>query len=138
MDVGGATHWRPDAVVSRREMLERLDRALRRRVTPLDEADRRRPADALPAARRLDVRHHLVDDGAVLPDLRSRRLTADGVLLLCLYAQHGTDLRRPLRAGASRETMLNLIARSGPAAPIAAPRNGWASASEAPTSRSAS
>ena len=27
------------------------------------------------------------------------RLTADGVLLLCLYAQHGTDLRRPLRAG---------------------------------------
>jgi cyclic pyranopterin phosphate synthase len=37
------------------------------------------------------------------------RLTADGVLLLCLYAQHGTDLRRPLRAGASRETMLNLI-----------------------------
>ena len=28
------------------------------------------------------------------------RLTADGVLLLCLYAQHGTDIRRPLRAGA--------------------------------------
>ena len=37
------------------------------------------------------------------------RLTADGVLLLCLYAQHGTDLRRPLRAGASRDTLLNLI-----------------------------
>ena len=37
------------------------------------------------------------------------RLTADGVLLLCLYAQHGTDLRRPLRAGASRETLLELI-----------------------------
>jgi len=37
------------------------------------------------------------------------RLTADGILLLCLYAQHGTDLRRPLRAGASRETLLNLV-----------------------------
>ena len=37
------------------------------------------------------------------------RLTADGVLLLCLYAQHGTDLRRPLRAGASEDTLLNLI-----------------------------
>jgi cyclic pyranopterin phosphate synthase len=37
------------------------------------------------------------------------RITADGVLLLCLYAQHGTDLRRPLRAGASRETLLRLI-----------------------------
>ena len=31
------------------------------------------------------------------------------MLLLCLYAQHGTDLRRPYRAGASRETLLNLI-----------------------------
>src|SRR5947208_17115273 len=37
------------------------------------------------------------------------RLTADGVFLLCLYAQHGTDLRRPLRAGATRETLHRLI-----------------------------
>jgi cyclic pyranopterin phosphate synthase len=37
------------------------------------------------------------------------RLTADGVLFLCLYAQAGTDLRRPLRAGAVRATLLNLI-----------------------------
>ena len=29
------------------------------------------------------------------------RLTADGVWLLCLYATTGTDLRRPLRAGAT-------------------------------------
>jgi GTP 3',8-cyclase len=28
---------------------------------------------------------------------------------LCLYAQHGTDLRRPLRAGASEETLTNMI-----------------------------
>jgi cyclic pyranopterin phosphate synthase len=37
------------------------------------------------------------------------RLTADGVLLLCLYAQHGLDLRRPLRAGASVETLRKMI-----------------------------
>jgi cyclic pyranopterin phosphate synthase len=37
------------------------------------------------------------------------RLTADGVMLLCLYAQHGTDLRRPLRAGASIETLRRTI-----------------------------
>ena len=37
------------------------------------------------------------------------RLTADGVLFLCLYAQHGADLRRPLRAGASAETLAQLI-----------------------------
>ena len=37
------------------------------------------------------------------------RLTADGVWLMCLYARAGTDLRRPLRAGASREELKGLI-----------------------------
>jgi cyclic pyranopterin phosphate synthase len=37
------------------------------------------------------------------------RLTADGVWLLCLYASTGTDLRRPLRAGATREELQQLI-----------------------------
>ncbi len=38
------------------------------------------------------------------------RLTADGVWLLCLYAATGTDLRRPLRAGATREDLERLVA----------------------------
>ena len=33
------------------------------------------------------------------------RLTADGVWLMCLYASAGTDLRRPLRAGATRDEL---------------------------------
>jgi len=37
------------------------------------------------------------------------RLTADGIWLLCLYATAGTDLRRPLRAGATREELQRLI-----------------------------
>jgi cyclic pyranopterin phosphate synthase len=37
------------------------------------------------------------------------RLTADGLWYLCLYAPHGTDLRRPLRAGASPEHLAQLI-----------------------------
>jgi cyclic pyranopterin phosphate synthase len=36
-------------------------------------------------------------------------LTADGIWLLCLYASAGTDLRRPLRAGATREELRHLI-----------------------------
>ena len=107
MDVGGATAWRPDMVVSRREMLARLG-AHYGHVTPLDE-DSSAPADRF-----------RLPDGLVFGIISSTtepfcrtcdraRLTADGVLLLCLYAQHGTDLRRPLRAGASHETMLNLI-----------------------------
>jgi cyclic pyranopterin phosphate synthase len=37
------------------------------------------------------------------------RLTADGLWYLCLYAVRGTDLRQPLRAGASREELVDLI-----------------------------
>jgi cyclic pyranopterin phosphate synthase len=106
MDVGGATQWRPDAVVGASDMLAALgDRY--GEVTPLDRT-------AAPAAR------YRLPDGLTFGIIASTtrpfcrtcdraRLTADGVLLLCLYAQHGTDLRRPLRAGASHETMLNLI-----------------------------
>jgi cyclic pyranopterin phosphate synthase len=107
MDVGGATNWRPDAVVSRREILERLT-AHYGPVTAINENS------SAPAARfRLpDGLTFGIISSTTQPFCRTcdrARLTADGVLLLCLYAQHGTDLRRPLRAGASRETMLNLI-----------------------------
>ena len=107
MDVGGATAWRPETVVSRAELLARLTD----RYGPLQPVDERSSA---PAAR------FRLPDGLTVGIISSTtqpfcrtcdraRLTADGVLLLCLYAQHGTDLRRPLRAGASHETMSNLI-----------------------------
>ena len=107
MDVGGATGWRPDAVVSRQEMLARLADHYGA-ITPLDEHS------SAPAARfRLPSGQTVgIISSTTEPFCRTcdrARLTADGVLLLCLYAQHGTDLRRPLRAGASRETLLNLI-----------------------------
>lgn len=108
MDVGGATNWRPEFVVSRREILLRLERAYGV-ITPIDEAS------SAPAARfRLpDGRTFGVISSTTQPFCRTcdrARLTADGVLLLCLYAQHGTDLRRPLRAGASPDTMRRMIA----------------------------
>src|SRR2546425_9117122 len=37
------------------------------------------------------------------------RLTADGVWYHCLYALRGTDLREPLRRGATREELAGLI-----------------------------
>src|SRR5207249_1943393 len=37
------------------------------------------------------------------------RLTADGVWYLCLYALQGTDLRGPLRRGATREELAGLV-----------------------------
>jgi cyclic pyranopterin phosphate synthase len=107
MDVGGATAWRPGAVVSRAEMLERL-RDRYGDIATVDESS------SAPAARfRLaDGLTFGIISSTTEPFCRTcdrARLTADGVLLLCLYAQHGTDLRRPLRAGASRETLLEMI-----------------------------
>ena len=37
------------------------------------------------------------------------RLTTDGQLVTCLFASHGTDLRGPLREGASDEELSALI-----------------------------
>ena len=103
MDVGGATRWTTASVVSRREILERIE-AHYGPVLTLDEQSSA-PADRF-----------LLADGTTFGIISSTtepfcascdrsRLTADGVWLLCLYAATGTDLRRPLRAGASREDL---------------------------------
>jgi len=107
MDVGGATRWRPEAVVSRVEMLERIAGTLGT-PTPIDEGSSAPAARfQLPSGQTFGI-----ISSTTQPFCRTcdrLRLTADGVLLLCLYAQHGTDLRRPLRAGASRDTLMRVI-----------------------------
>ena len=108
MDVGGATGWSLDQVVSRDEILARLAAA----HGPVETLDGR---GAAPAERfRLpDGTTFGVIASTTKPFCRTcdrSRLTADGVWLLCLYAAHGTDLRRPLRAGASIDTLRQMIA----------------------------
>ena len=125
MDVGGATQL---AARGRRLARARCSSASTEHYGA-DHAARRAessaPAARVPAAR--TARRSASSRRRREPFCRTcdrARLTADGVLLLCLYAQHGTDLRRPLRAGASRETLLQSdLARCGQAAPIAAPKN---------------
>ena len=107
MDVGGATHWAMPRVMSRREMLQQLE-AHYGPIAPIDEQSSA-PAD-----------RYRLPDGTVFGIISSTtepfchacdrsRLTADGLWYLCLYAPHGTDLRRPLRAGASPEQLAQLI-----------------------------
>jgi GTP 3',8-cyclase len=107
MDVGGATLWSADKVVGRIEILETLSR----RFGPIEPVGERGSAPA--------ERFHLPDGtlfgiiaSTTTPFCRTcdrSRLTADGMWYLCLYAQHGADLRTPLRAGASREELKALI-----------------------------
>jgi cyclic pyranopterin phosphate synthase len=108
MDVGGATRWTRDAVVSRREMLSTL--AARYGLITA-EAER----GTAPAAvyRLLDGTRFGIISSTTEPFCEScdrSRLTADGIWLMCLYARAGTDLRRPLRAGATSDDLQQLIA----------------------------
>ena len=108
MDVGGATRWSIDKVVSRAEMLKILERRYGRIEPVVEESTA--PAD-----------RYTLADGTVFGIIASTtepfcascdrsRLTADGVFYLCLYAQKGVDLRGPLRRGASRDELHALIA----------------------------
>ncbi|HEY6066671.1 MAG TPA: GTP 3',8-cyclase MoaA [Thermoanaerobaculia bacterium] len=108
MDVGGATHWRPDRVVSRGEIL----RAVEKRFGPATaEAGR----GSAPAER------FTLADGTIFGIVASTtapfcgacdrsRLTADGIWYLCLYATAGTDLRAAIRSGASGKEIGQMIA----------------------------
>jgi cyclic pyranopterin phosphate synthase len=107
MDVGGATRWSWDQVMTREQMLA----VLADHYGSVEPYGERGPA---PADR------FRLPDGTVFGIIASTtapfcrecdrsRLTADGMWYLCLYATRGTDLRAPLRAGASAQDIAALI-----------------------------
>jgi GTP 3',8-cyclase len=109
MDVGGATHWSMDRVVSRKEMLAILEH-------------RYGPIEPVPEETTAPADRYRLPDGTTFgiiasttapfcADCDRSRLTADGMWYLCLYALQGTDLRGPLRRGASVEELRELITR---------------------------
>ena len=107
MDVGGATGWSAAQVVSRAEILERVADAFGPIASA--EKDAAAPADRFRLA---DGTPFGVIASTTVPfcrDCDRARLTADGVLYLCLYATRGLDLRGPLRAGASDADLAALI-----------------------------
>jgi len=100
MDVGGATGWRGETVVSRAEMLARIAGALGE-VRTVSADDPSAPAERYELA---DGTRFGIIASTTEPFCRScdrSRLTADGLFYTCLYAPNGTDLRGPLRAGAT-------------------------------------
>lgn len=103
MDVGGATRWRMDRVVSRERILEILSA----KFGSIRELPR---TDAAPADR------FELKDGTAFGIISSvtqpfcatcdrARLTADGMWFTCLYAETGTDLRQIVRAGTSDDAL---------------------------------
>jgi len=103
MDVGGATGWDPALVVSCDEMLETLTKHFGK-------------VEALPRQGSAPASRFVLPDGWTFGIVSSTtqpfcascdrsRVTADGIWYGCLYAHTGTDLRMPLRGGASDEEL---------------------------------
>ncbi len=108
MDVGGATRWDAAQVVPRHEILAIIEAAYG-------------TVAALPGRGPAPAERFRLADGTIFGIIASTtapfcaacdrsRLTADGTWYRCLYATDGTDLRGPLRAGASDEELADLVA----------------------------
>ena len=108
MDVGGATAWRHEDVVERGEILDRIARHFG-------------AGEPVPSPGSSTAQRYRLPDGTVFGVIASTsapfchacdraRLTADGHLFTCLYARQGLALTDPLRAGASREELVALLA----------------------------
>lgn len=107
MDVGSTNEWSMERVVSASEMRRLIESEL--------------GLQPLPPSRRGEVarRYQLSDGGEVgiiasvtepfCSDCSRARLAANGVLYTCLFATGGTDLRAPLRGGATPAELRDLI-----------------------------
>ncbi|HKP11384.1 MAG TPA: GTP 3',8-cyclase MoaA [Blastocatellia bacterium] len=108
MDVGNANRWLSDKMVSKREILETISAR-----HPLREVGRYEAS--APA-----VDYEFVDGGGTVGVIASvtepfcggctrGRLTADGKLVTCLFAERGHDLKDLLRGGASDAEITQVI-----------------------------
>ena len=109
MDVGGATAWSEDKVLSRDDILTSL------------EDHFGGPIEAIELESWAPAKRYRLPDGTTFGIVASTttpfcrtcdrsRLTADGLWYLCLYAPSGLDLRRELRSGRTDEELASRIA----------------------------
>ncbi|HTT37353.1 MAG TPA: GTP 3',8-cyclase MoaA [Burkholderiales bacterium] len=108
MDVGASNGWRLEHVVPSRELVERIDSDSP--IEPLEPnysgevAERWRYKDGGGEVGFISSVTH-----AFCRDCTRTRLSAEGQLYTCLFAQTGTDFRSLLRSGASDQDISRLI-----------------------------
>ncbi|MBB6093580.1 cyclic pyranopterin phosphate synthase [Povalibacter uvarum] len=111
MDVGNRNHWSLERVVSSRELVDRI--GARWPLHPVEENYHGEVAE----------RYAFDDGGGEIGFISSvtnpfcgactrARLSSEGVFYTCLFATQGTDLRAPLRAGASDDELRDLISNT--------------------------
>jgi cyclic pyranopterin phosphate synthase len=107
MDVGGATRWREDEVVSSAEILDHLRAHYGLIRIQGNQGNAPARQFLLPSGQQFGVIASVTEPFCRACD-RSR-ITADGMWYLCLYAGEGVDLRQALRNGGSDESLVDLI-----------------------------
>jgi cyclic pyranopterin phosphate synthase len=109
MDVGSTNGWRMDDVVPSAEVVERISRHW-----PLEVVDPNYPGEVAERWRYADGAGEIGVISSVTQAFCSSctrmRLSTEGSLYTCLFAQTGHDLKRLLRGGASDEALRNEIA----------------------------
>jgi cyclic pyranopterin phosphate synthase len=107
MPLDGDHRWSADSVLSGEELRRIIDA-----VYPLEEV----PREPSATARVFRFRDGRGEIGFINPvsepfcaDCNRIRLTAEGKLRTCLFSLHETDLRAPLRAGASDDELEELL-----------------------------
>jgi GTP 3',8-cyclase len=107
MPLDGDRAWTPDAVLTGAEIREIIER-----VHPLEPLPREHSA----TARRYGFRDGRGEIGFINPvsepfcaDCNRIRLTADGKLRTCLFSLHETDIRGPVRDGASDAELKRIV-----------------------------
>jgi len=108
MDVGTKNGWQLDQVLSAHEIFGLIDSEM-----PLEPAPPNYPGEV---ARRFRYRDGDGEIGIITSvskpfcgECSRARLTTDGQLVTCLFASGGSDLRAPLRAGASDDELREQI-----------------------------
>ncbi len=108
MDVGNSNNWVSDRMISKKEILEIINRQF-----PLEEGARE---DTSAPAVDYEFRDGIGKVGVIASvtepfcvGCTRARLTADGRLVLCLFSDRGIDLKVPMRSSATDEDLERII-----------------------------
>jgi cyclic pyranopterin phosphate synthase len=107
MDVGNMNGWRHEHVVPAKEIAERINAVL-----PLEPAQRNYRGEVALRYRYRDGGEMGIIASVTMPfcgDCTRMRLSPEGSIYTCLFATEGTDLRGPLRAGATDDDIEQII-----------------------------
>ena len=108
MDVGNLNGWKLDHVVPAEEIIERINAEM-----PLEPVEANYKGEVALRFRYRDGGGEMGVIASVTKpfcgDCARARLSTDGKLYTCLFANYGTDLRGPMRGGAGDDALRDLI-----------------------------